>query len=57
MLDQAGQLQLVPAAVQWGLPDEPWIFVVDASGKVTAKFEGAVGSDELTAAIAAVAGG
>jgi hypothetical protein len=57
VLDPAGQLQLVPAAVQWGLPDEPWIFVVDASGKVTAKFEGAVGSDELTQAITAVAGG
>jgi len=57
VLDTAGQLQLVPAAVQWGLPDEPWIFVVDASGKVTAKFEGAVGSDELTQAIQAVAGG
>ena len=57
VLSTAGQLQLVPAAVQWGLPDEPWIFVVDASGKVTAKFEGAVGADELTQAIQAVAGG
>ncbi len=57
VLSTAGQLQLVPAAVQWGLPDEPWVFVVDASGKVTAKFEGAVGSDELTQAIQAVAGG
>ncbi len=56
VLSTAGQLQLVPAAVQWGLPDEPWIFVVDAGGKVTAKFEGAVGSDELTQAIQAVAG-
>jgi hypothetical protein len=57
VLSAAGQLQLVPAAMQWGLPDEPWIFVVDASGKVTAKFEGAVGADELTQAIQAVAGG
>lgn len=57
VLSTAGQLQLVPAAVQWGLPDEPWIFVVDAGGKVTAKFEGAVGADELTQAIQAVAGG
>lgn len=57
VLSAAGQLQLVPAAMQWGLPDEPWIFVVDASGKVTAKFEGAVGTDELTQAIQAVAGG
>jgi len=57
VLDASGQLQLVPAAVKWGLPDEPWVFVVDASGKVTAKFEGAVGADELTQAIQAVAGG
>ena len=57
VLSTAGQLQLVPAAVQWGLPDEPWVFVVDASGRVTAKFEGAVGSDELTQAIQAVVGG
>ncbi|HTS15007.1 MAG TPA: hypothetical protein VMH24_05025 [Candidatus Sulfotelmatobacter sp.] len=57
VLDASGNLQLVPAAVQWGLPDEPWVFVVDASGKVTAKFEGAVGADELTQAIQAVAGG
>ncbi|MFI5261756.1 MAG: hypothetical protein ACHQZR_04280 [Candidatus Limnocylindrales bacterium] len=57
VLDASGQLQLVPAAIQWGLPDEPWIFVVDAGGKVTAKFEGAVGADELTQAIQAVARG
>jgi len=52
-----GNLQLVPAAKQWGLPSEPWIFVVGADGKLAAAFEGAVGTDELTAAIQAVAGG
>jgi len=57
VLDASGFMQLVPAASQWGLPDEPWVFVVDARGKVSAKFEGAVGADELTQAIAAVAGG
>jgi hypothetical protein len=40
----------VPATVEWGLPTEPYIFVVDASGKVTAKFEGIAAADELTAA-------
>jgi hypothetical protein len=34
----------------WGLPTEPYIFVVDSSGKVTAKFEGVVSTDELSAA-------
>lgn len=56
VLDGTGSMQLVPAAVTWGLPDEPWVFVVDASGKVTGKFEGAVGADELTQTIQAVAG-
>lgn len=54
--DQNGQLQLVPAMEQWGLPSEPWVFVVGADGKLAAKFEGAVGSDELTAALRVVAG-
>ncbi len=32
---------------EWGLPSEPWVFVVGADGTVRAKFEGAVGVDEL----------
>ena len=52
-----GNLQLVTAAIEWGLPSEPWIFVVGADGKLTAAFEGAAGTDELTAAVQAVAGG
>jgi hypothetical protein len=32
---------------QWGLPSEPWVFVVGADGKIKSKFEGAVGLDEL----------
>ncbi|MGI9186013.1 MAG: hypothetical protein ACR2J9_00595 [Gaiellales bacterium] len=34
----------------WHLPTEPWVFVVDAQGKITAKFEGAVTQGELEAA-------
>jgi len=34
----------------WYLPTEPWVFVVDAQGKITAKFEGAVTEGELEAA-------
>jgi hypothetical protein len=47
----------VAATDQWGLPTEPYVFVVDSGGKVTAKFEGIAASDELTAAFSAVAGG
>lgn len=49
-------LTVVPAVEEWGLPSEPWVFVVDESGTVTAAFEGAVSDEELTLAIEAVAG-
>jgi hypothetical protein len=42
----------VEAANEWGLPTEPYIFVVDGTGKVSAKFEGVAGAEELDAAIA-----
>jgi hypothetical protein len=42
---------------EWGLVSEPWVFVVDAAGKVTAKFEGAVTADELEAAAQAALNG
>ncbi len=46
----------VPAALEWGLPSEPWVFVVDAAGVVTHRFEGVVSDGELATALAAVAG-
>ncbi|MEO6351197.1 MAG: hypothetical protein ABIP53_11155 [Candidatus Limnocylindrales bacterium] len=45
----------VAATTQWGLPTEPYVFVVDSAGKVTAKFEGIAAADELAAAFAEVA--
>ena len=45
----------VDAANEWGLPTEPYIFVVDGAGKVTAKFEGVAGAEELEAALAELA--
>jgi hypothetical protein len=45
----------VEATEEWGLPSEPWVFVVDASGTVTASFEGSVSESELASAIDAVA--
>ena len=41
----------VKAAEEWGLQSEPWVFVVDAKGVVTAKFEGVVSMDELKAVL------
>jgi hypothetical protein len=54
VLDVTGYPKSVRAAVEWGLPSEPWVFVVDAHGKVAAKFEGMAYPDELTAALDAV---
>ena len=39
--------RVVPALVEWGLPSEPWTFVIDASGVIRAKYEGFVSADEL----------
>lgn len=50
-----GDLTPVAAVAEWGLPSEPWVFVVDGAGMVTASFEGAARDEELSAAIAAVA--
>jgi len=48
------ELTVVAATDEWGLPSEPWVFVVDSSGVVTSAFEGAASDEELTAAIDAV---
>jgi hypothetical protein len=55
-VESTEDLVTVPAVTEWGLPSEPWVFVVDGSGTVSAAFEGAVSEAELTAAIDAVAG-
>lgn len=49
-------LELAPAIAEWGLPSEPWVFVVTGAGIVSSAFEGAIDADELRAAIETVAG-
>ncbi len=46
-----GSLQPVPAVSEWGLQSEPWVFVVGKDGRVTAKFEGVMGLDEVVEAV------
>ena len=53
-LDAQGQLKPVQAVNEWGLLSEPFIFVVDRTGTITASFEGIVGEDELRTALDAV---
>jgi hypothetical protein len=50
-LDEDGQLVPVQAVLDYGIPIEPYLFLVDAEGDVFAKYEGVVGTDELRAAI------
>jgi hypothetical protein len=49
--DPQGELIEVDAVTEWGLQTEPWVFVVDAEGIVTARFEGTVGAGELERAL------
>ncbi len=53
-VDLTGHPKPIRAIVEWGLPTEPYVFVVDAHGKVAAKFEGLAYPDELSAALDAV---
>ena len=52
-LDDPANLATVPAITEWGLPTEPWVFVVDADGIVTARFEGVVDASEIAEALGA----
>jgi hypothetical protein len=40
-----------PEVVDFGLQSEPWLFVLDADGKVSTRIEGAFSKEELEAAI------
>lgn len=51
---RSGNLVAVPAMVEWNLPTEPWVFVVDGTGTIAAAFEGIFSADELTAALDAL---
>ncbi len=42
-----------PTVEEWGLPSEPWTFVVDKGGIIRAKFEAFTTRDELEAAVSA----
>lgn len=49
-------LEVVPAMEEWGLTNEPWIFVVGANGRVAAKFEGFASQIELEQVIGLLLG-
>jgi hypothetical protein len=45
---------LVAAVEEWGMPTEPWTFVVDRQGRVQAKFEQFTPAEEIEAALKAL---
>lgn len=53
-LDPQGQLQTAEWTEAWGLPTEPYTFVIAADGTIAAKFEGVLAPDELKAALDAL---
>jgi hypothetical protein len=55
VLDENNLPVSVPATNEWGLPTEPYIFVVGSDGLVKAKFEGIASQEELEAAFEEVA--
>jgi len=57
ILDAQNHLQANPATTAWGIQTEPWVYVVDASGTVTASYEAVIVPSELTAAIDKVKSG
>jgi hypothetical protein len=52
--DSFEDLVAVPAVQAWSLPSEPWVFVTDGEGTITARFEGAVDPAELGSAVGAL---
>ena len=46
-----GILEPIEAMEEWGLQTEPWVFVIDGDGIITATFEGIIGPEELQAAV------
>ena len=46
-----------PQVVEWKLPTEPWLFAVDARGRVAARLEGAFSAEELERAVDAAVKG
>jgi hypothetical protein len=50
------QLKPVAAMRQWGLQSEPWLFLMDGTGKITDRYEGGITFEELQPAVAKLTG-
>lgn len=57
VLGPGNSLEPNAATTAWGIQTEPWVYVVDANGIVTASYEAVIVPAELTAAIDKVKSG
>lgn len=48
------QRTLADPVVEWALPSEPWVFIVDRAGRIADRFEGVATADELEESLQAV---
>ena len=55
-LRNQGAFRVTAHTKEWGLPSEPWTFVVDGQGRLFAKFEGLVARQEIDAAVQGMLG-
>ena len=49
--NQPGPENLRPQVKEYGLPTEPWLFIIDENGEVSTRIEGAFSVDELESAL------
>jgi hypothetical protein len=43
--------EVSPTVAAWSLPSEPWLFGIDAMGKITERLDGAMAQDEMRAVL------
>jgi hypothetical protein len=48
---------VMPQVARYGLQSEPWLFAIDADGKIAERIEGAFSARELNAAVQKISGG
>jgi len=52
-----GPWQYVPSVDEWGLPSEPWLFLIDDTGRLVDKFEASITVGEVQPVFAKLVGG
>ncbi len=51
MVQEDGIPAVAKTTLEWNLVTEPWVFILDADGIISSRFEGTASAEELTVAI------